>query len=79
MIDEIEWIVVVHQYPVSPGKISQAIDCVAIFVLFFGRRFMLRSTCCFLHAMESLLVLREWGGDADITSPFFFRAAISLS
>jgi hypothetical protein len=33
---------------------------------------MLRFTCCFLYAMESLLVLGKWGGDADITSPFFY-------
>jgi hypothetical protein len=40
---------------------------------------MLRFLCCFLYAMESLLVLRKWGGDADITSPFFCHAASSLS
>ncbi len=32
---------------------------------------MLRFSCCFLYAMESLLVLGKWGGDADVTSPFF--------
>lgn len=38
---------------------------------FFMGRFMLRFPRCFLYAMESLLVLRKWGGDRAITSPFF--------
>jgi hypothetical protein len=36
---------------------------------------MLRFTCCFLYAMEFLLVLRKGGGDVAITSLFYCRAA----
>lgn len=36
---------------------------------------MLRFTGCFLYAMESLLVLRNGGGDVAITSPFYCRSA----
>ncbi len=60
---------------VSPGKTTQVIDCITIFLSVFGRSFMLRFTCCFLYATESLLVLRKWGGDVAITSPFFCAAS----
>src|SRR5690242_6740631 len=33
-----------------------------------------RISCCFLYAMESLLVVRNGGGDVAITSPVVFSA-----
>ncbi len=38
---------------------------------------MLRFHRCFLYAMESLLVLRKWGGDRGLSPPLFSPRAVS--
>jgi hypothetical protein len=40
---------------------------------------MLRFLCCFLCAMESLLVLGKGGGDVAIASPFILSAPLVCS
>lgn len=45
----------------SQARVSQAVDCINLFILFSRGMFMLGFSCCFLYAMESLLVRRNWG------------------